>query len=132
MPEVLPTNVDNLVVGDKVYFNTPDNHRLHGQEGTVVAITDWGAHVATGVGGGGYRAFFSEMVRKPQAVESPPLPKSTKVSTTTNIKPAKASHYSPSDVGYTGDMCMICQGIRMRRNGACLLCEDCGSTSGCS
>lgn len=33
--------------------------------------------------------------------------------------------------GYTGDVCNTCGGSRMRRNGSCLLCEDCGSTSGC-
>lgn len=123
------TNVDNLAVGDKVYLNTPDNQRLHGQEGTVVAITDWGAHVATGVGGGGYRAFFSEMVKKPENVDhtsSSPTPKP--------IKANKSNHstHSATTSGYTGDVCVICQGARMRRNGACLLCEDCGSTSGCS
>lgn len=116
----ISTNVDNLVVGDKVYLNTPDNQRLHGQEGTVVAITDWGAHVATGVGGGGYRAFFSEMVKKPQpqSIEHAPI--------------VDTNHSTKIVSGYTGDVCVICQGARMRRNGACLLCEDCGSTSGCS
>lgn len=34
--------------------------------------------------------------------------------------------------GYTGDTCTQCHGTRMRRNGSCLLCEDCGSSSGCS
>jgi hypothetical protein len=36
------------------------------------------------------------------------------------------------DLGYTGDVCMACGGCRMRRNGACLLCEDCKNSSGCS
>jgi len=34
--------------------------------------------------------------------------------------------------GYTGDMCSTCMGVRMRRNGSCLVCEDCGTTTGCS
>lgn len=34
--------------------------------------------------------------------------------------------------GYTGDTCSYCGGMRMRRNGTCQLCEDCGQTTGCS
>ncbi len=35
-------------------------------------------------------------------------------------------------LGYAGEPCQVCGSLRVRRNGACLLCEDCGSTSGCS
>jgi ribonucleoside-diphosphate reductase alpha chain len=34
--------------------------------------------------------------------------------------------------GYTGDSCASCGSMRVKRNGACTLCEDCGATSGCS
>ena len=34
--------------------------------------------------------------------------------------------------GYTGEMCGACGSSRVKRNGACTVCEDCGSTSGCS
>lgn len=34
--------------------------------------------------------------------------------------------------GFTGDVCITCGGARMRRNGPCLVCEQCGSTTGCS
>jgi ribonucleoside-diphosphate reductase alpha chain len=34
--------------------------------------------------------------------------------------------------GYTGEMCMSCGSSRVKRNGACTVCEDCGTTSGCS
>jgi ribonucleoside-diphosphate reductase alpha chain len=33
--------------------------------------------------------------------------------------------------GYTGEMCS-CGSSRVKRNGACTVCEDCGTTSGCS
>lgn len=45
------------------------------------------------------------------------------------------SQYKPSDakkIGYTGQQCENCGSIRVRRNGACTVCEDCGYTSGCS
>ncbi len=34
--------------------------------------------------------------------------------------------------GFTGDPCDNCQSLRMVRNGSCLKCMDCGSTTGCS
>jgi hypothetical protein len=37
-----------------------------------------------------------------------------------------------ASAGYTGDMCSVCGGMRMTRNGSCLKCEECGSTTGCS
>jgi ribonucleoside-diphosphate reductase alpha chain len=34
--------------------------------------------------------------------------------------------------GYTGSMCSSCNSFKMKRNGSCELCIDCGTTSGCS
>jgi ribonucleoside-diphosphate reductase alpha chain len=34
--------------------------------------------------------------------------------------------------GYTGESCASCGSVRVRRNGTCVVCEDCGTTSGCS
>jgi ribonucleoside-diphosphate reductase alpha chain len=34
--------------------------------------------------------------------------------------------------GYTGDACPECQQFTLVRNGTCLKCETCGSTTGCS
>jgi len=35
-------------------------------------------------------------------------------------------------IGYTGEQCISCGSIRVKRNGSCTVCEDCGSTTGCS
>jgi ribonucleoside-diphosphate reductase alpha chain len=35
-------------------------------------------------------------------------------------------------IGYTGEQCPSCGSIRVKRNGSCTVCEDCGATSGCS
>jgi ribonucleoside-diphosphate reductase alpha chain len=35
-------------------------------------------------------------------------------------------------LGYTGETCPACGSIRMRRSGTCSVCEDCGTTTGCS
>ncbi len=34
--------------------------------------------------------------------------------------------------GYTGDACPTCFQLTMKRNGSCLVCSSCGTTSGCS
>lgn len=34
--------------------------------------------------------------------------------------------------GFTGDICVTCGQPTMKRNGPCLVCETCGSTTGCS
>lgn len=36
--------------------------------------------------------------------------------------------------GYTGEMCQnpTCGSFKVRRNGTCLICDECGQTTGCS
>lgn len=34
--------------------------------------------------------------------------------------------------GYTGDQCSNCESLRMRIAGHCMVCEECGTTTGCS
>ncbi len=34
--------------------------------------------------------------------------------------------------GYTGEQCSNCSSMRVKQNGACHVCDDCGTTSGCS
>lgn len=34
--------------------------------------------------------------------------------------------------GYTGEQCSMCESVRVKRNGSCTVCDDCGATSGCS
>jgi ribonucleoside-diphosphate reductase alpha chain len=34
--------------------------------------------------------------------------------------------------GFTGSICTGCGSVRVKRNGSCEVCLDCGATSGCS
>lgn len=34
--------------------------------------------------------------------------------------------------GYTGEQCENCGSVRVKQNGTCKVCEDCGTTTGCS
>jgi ribonucleoside-diphosphate reductase alpha chain len=48
------------------------------------------------------------------------------------MKAERTAEKGAKDMGYTGDECSSCGSMRMRRNGSCMLCDDCGTTSGCS
>jgi hypothetical protein len=98
--------------GDTVTINDPDNPRLHGAKGMVRRVV-YGEvpvyHVSTPAAATGwYRALAEELV------------------------PAAGSINEAREQGWTGDQCPQCSSYKMRRNGSCLLCSECGSTTGCS
>lgn len=55
-------------------------------------------------------------------IAPPPEPKATK---TTDVGDARSR-------GYSGDVCRYCQGSRVKWAGHCMVCDDCGETTGCS
>ncbi len=68
----------------------------------------------------------SSSASKPQQEnESSSNPDSPPEDQNEKIKQAKA-------LGYTGDQCSQCASMKVKRNGSCTVCLDCGSTSGCS
>jgi ribonucleoside-diphosphate reductase alpha chain len=76
---------------------------------------------ATSVAPAGFAATADEPVRAPLATARPQ-------GTMTRAEAAELSRRA----GYTGDGCGSCGSMRVRRNGTCVVCEDCGTTSGCS
>lgn len=96
--------------GLKVTLYTPENPILHGAPAVIDEITDYGAVVKTEAAATGqFRALFGEMI------------------------PRESNGRSlAAGGGYTGDACAGCGSFRVRRNGNCTVCDDCGSTSGCS
>jgi len=64
---------------------------------------------------------------EPVAVNVEPTISKTKASTSANTEYKKAKQ-----LGYTGDACPECGSMTMVRNGTCMKCITCGSTSGCS
>lgn len=107
-------------VGEKVLLSTPDNPLADGQAGTVAAVAAWGAHLTTGFGSGAFRAAWAEMVPadRPPAVRNAPA------------RPAPSA--TSKAAGYSGEICVKCQGQRLVRSGTCNTCMDCGETTGCS
>ncbi|MDP4229576.1 MAG: vitamin B12-dependent ribonucleotide reductase [Bacteroidota bacterium] len=54
------------------------------------------------------------------------------MSTATAAETRKVKYREAKTKGYTGEQCPACGSMRVKRNGACTVCEDCGTTSGCS
>lgn len=71
---------------------------------------------------------------KKTTVPQPPAP----LSPTTILSPVPQppnqtlTRKAAKEQGYEGSPCMTCGGMRVKRNGACLLCEECQTSSGCS
>lgn len=111
-----------LPVGHAVFLNCPENPYLHNSPATIESVESWGYRVRSeAAASGSYRATFEEVSLF--RVEGTTSKEDTVVET--DVRTIKAQ-------GYTGNVCPTCGGCRMRRNGTCELCEDCGSTSGCS
>jgi ribonucleoside-diphosphate reductase alpha chain len=71
-----------------------------------------------------------ENIKRMQAErEHEPAVMETKVST---AQAMSAKRTEARSKGYTGEQCTACGSLRVKRNGACTVCDDCGTTSGCS
>lgn len=91
-------------VGQQVRLNVPENPRLHDTLASVRELTEWGALLdAPAAATGQFRALHSEMAPVGEGRDS----------------------------GYTGDPCDLCGSMKVRRSGTCLLCDNCGTTTGC-
>lgn len=44
----------------------------------------------------------------------------------------KISPKIAKQMGFTGDQCDTCASMKMKISGHCMVCEDCGTTTGCS
>lgn len=74
---------------------------------------------------GGGATVFTELPEHLESIERHKVAPGAKLSPMAHGGDAQAA-------GYTGDTCSSCQSLRVRRNGSCTVCDDCGSTTGCS
>jgi ribonucleoside-diphosphate reductase alpha chain len=57
----------------------------------------------------------------------------SKAGTAQAAAPSKAERRAEAKAkGYEGDMCSECSNFTLVRNGTCMKCDTCGSTTGCS
>ncbi len=61
-------------------------------------------------------------------------PRMKQTQTITKVSPTAIADARETAIiqGYTGDSCIECGSFQMVRNGSCLKCNSCGSTTGCS
>lgn len=65
---------------------------------------------------------------------NPPIPVRASPAAPIDMEPgpAKMERAEAVQKGYTGDQCDNCQSMRMQVAGHCMVCADCGTTTGCS
>lgn len=76
-----------------------------------------------------FRALEKEYLESESKVEEPVLKSTIKE----NIKSIETLEKpDPKIMGFTGEQCGKCGSMKVKRNGACSVCIDCGETTGCS
>jgi ribonucleoside-diphosphate reductase alpha chain len=70
-------------------------------------------------------AALSALLLDQPAAEPKPAPQPAGASLLTQGEMARQQ-------GYTGDCCSHCQQFRMKQSGHCMVCDACGTTTGCS
>ncbi|MDP2876188.1 MAG: vitamin B12-dependent ribonucleotide reductase, partial [Holophaga sp.] len=79
---------------------------------------------------GGMTPLFPE-AEAPSAIPAPELVHAHAPAATAK-QPTVDAYRSAREKGYTGDPCPECGHLTLVRNGACLKCQTCGATTGCS
>jgi ribonucleoside-diphosphate reductase alpha chain len=78
----------------------------------------------------GASALFTTPIARATAVEEKTLAEVEKAVLDVSAAPSKIQ--LAKQQGFTGSMCSGCGSFKMKRNGSCEVCLDCGATSGCS
>ncbi len=65
-------------------------------------------------------------------VEHPPLTAVVRTDRKVTVVMTQVQELDYRAQGYSGDVCTNCQGVRLRWAGHCQVCDDCGTTTGCS
>jgi ribonucleoside-diphosphate reductase alpha chain len=66
------------------------------------------------------------------AIEALDIQESTTIAVSAPVADALSKIREARIMGFTGDSCGECGSMKMVRNGTCVKCVDCGSTTGCS
>ena len=137
-------NVDDLDVtttgaGDNQsdLMNRVTSHGFIRRQGLVVYSNDGGAAVATS-GGGDNVETLRTSEKEGTTIAEIGLASDTVGEVASGINTLKSTPKAADLVqqarmqGYEGEACPECQNFTLVRNGTCLKCNTCGSTTGCS
>ena len=96
---------------------------------TVLTVIPRGG--GTGYTGGAVPLVWNSAVINTEKLEA--LQQWSKPGTAAAAAPSKAERRAEAKAkGYEGEMCSECGNFTLVRNGTCMKCDTCGSTTGCS
>lgn len=129
------SRTDNLVVmrgGSAAVASTSDNAPSGGSK-----VTSLASHGATARGAGdaleGAVALKQEVSHDLSPTEKLEALQWSKSGSAAQAVPSKAERRAEAKAkGYEGEMCSECGNFTLVRNGTCMKCDTCGSTTGCS
>lgn len=129
------SRTDNLVVmrgGSAAVASTSDNAPSGGSK-----VTSLASHGATARGAGdaleGAVALKQEVSHDLSPTEKLEALQWSKSGSAAQAVPSKAERRAEAKAkGYEGEMCGECGNFTLVRNGTCMKCDTCGSTTGCS
>ncbi len=92
------------------------------------------AHSLNANANGGMTPLFPETTAGGNELQPVPTPEPLHVHAHASAapQPAASAYRAAREKGYTGDPCPECGHLTLVRNGACLKCQTCGATTGCS
>ncbi len=79
-----------------------------------------------------FRALEREYLTKQRPVQVPLATEQAAKPTALKIETKISAKIDMKSLGYTGEQCGKCGSMKVKRNGACSVCVDCGETTGCS
>ncbi|EGP07182.1 coenzyme B12-dependent class II ribonucleotide reductase [Bradyrhizobiaceae bacterium SG-6C] len=125
------SRTDNLVVmrgGAAAISANDDSAPAGGSKVTALA----GTHVGDSVEGA-VALKVAEPERELSPTEKLEAQQWSKAGSAAQAAPSKAERRAEAKArGYEGDMCTECSNFTLVRNGTCMKCDTCGSTTGCS
>jgi ribonucleoside-diphosphate reductase alpha chain len=123
------SRTDNLVV----MRSTAEPHAEARASGNVTAMPSHGPTARGSEGAEGAVALKQEAQHDLSPTEKLEALQWSKAGTAQQHAPSKAERRAEAKAkGYEGEMCGECGNFTLVRNGTCMKCDTCGSTTGCS
>ncbi|UGA46517.1 vitamin B12-dependent ribonucleotide reductase [Bradyrhizobium quebecense] len=130
------SRTDNLVVmrgGSAAVSGNTDNAPAGGSRVTALGSSDAGPRMAFSSPENRAEAAIEGAVALKQEVQTDLSPAERLEALQWSKAPSKAERRAEAKAkGYEGEMCSECGNFTLVRNGTCMKCDTCGSTTGCS
>jgi ribonucleoside-diphosphate reductase alpha chain len=127
------SRTDNLVVMRGVSTGETDARAQGNVQGNVTSMSSHGATARSADAVEGAVALKQEAQHDLSPTEKLEALQWSKAGAAAAAAPSKAERRAEAKAkGYEGEMCGECGNFTLVRNGTCMKCDTCGSTTGCS